>query len=84
MMTVVEQLSTYAASLRYEDLPAEAVRQAKRLIVDTIGCALGGYWSEPARIARDIAAGVRSSEPVTVIGKGSAAASTSRPSRMAS
>jgi 2-methylcitrate dehydratase len=70
MATLVEQLSTYAATLRYEDLPAEVVRQAKRLIVDTIGCALGGYWSEPARIARDIAAGVRSSEPVTVIGSG--------------
>ena len=70
MATLVEQLSTYAATLRYEDLPAEVVRQAKRLVVDTVGCALGGYWSEPARIARDIAAGVRSSEPVTVIGSG--------------
>src|SRR5688500_7350598 len=70
MATLVEQLSTYAATLRYEDLPAEVVRQAKRLIVDTIGCALGGYWSEPARIARDIAATVRSSEPATIIGSG--------------
>jgi 2-methylcitrate dehydratase len=46
------------------------VHQAKRLIIDTVGCALGGYWSEPARIARDIASTVRSSEPVTVIGSG--------------
>ena len=70
MPTLVEQLSAYAAGLRYEDLPREAVHQAKRLIVDTVGCALGGYWSEPARIARDLAATVRSSEPVTVIGSG--------------
>ena len=70
MATLVEQLSTYAATLRYEDLPADVVQQAKRLIIDTVGCALGGYWSEPARIARDIAATVRSSEPVTVIGSG--------------
>ena len=68
MSTLVEQLSTYAATLRYEDLPDDVIRQAKHLIVDTVGCALGGYWSEPARIARDIAASVRSSEPVTVIG----------------
>jgi 2-methylcitrate dehydratase len=70
MTTVVEQLSTYAVRLRYEDLPREVIHQAKRLIIDTVGCALGGYWSEPAAIARDIAATVRSSEPVTVIGSG--------------
>ena len=70
MTSLVEHLSTYCAELRYEDLPSEVVGQAKRLIIDTIGCALGGYWSEPARIARDVAATVRSSEPVTVIGSG--------------
>jgi 2-methylcitrate dehydratase len=70
MPTLVEKLSAYAAGLRYEDLPGEVMHQAKRLIVDTVGCALGGYWSEPARIARDLAATVRSSEPVTVIGSG--------------
>jgi 2-methylcitrate dehydratase len=70
MTNLVQQLSRYAAALRYDDLPAETVHQAKRLIVDTVGCALGGYWSEPARIARDLAATVRSSEPVSVIGSG--------------
>src|SRR5215210_9154163 len=70
MVTVVEQLSTYAVRLRYEDLPRDVIHQAKRLIIDTVGCALGGYWSEPARIARDVAATVRSSEAVTVIGSG--------------
>jgi 2-methylcitrate dehydratase len=70
MTTLVEQLSRYAAGLRYEDLPSEVVHQAQRLIIDTVGCALGGYASDPARIARDIAASVRSSEPVTVIGSG--------------
>jgi 2-methylcitrate dehydratase len=70
MTNLVEQLSNYTATLRYDDLPADTVHQAKRLIVDTLGCALGGYWSEPARIARDMAATVRSSEPVSVIGSG--------------
>ncbi len=72
MTTLVEQLSRYASRLRYEDLPADVVHQAKRLIIDTLGCALGGYWSEPARIAREVAATVRSSEPVTLIGNGQA------------
>ena len=70
MTTIVEQLSSYAAAMRYDDLPAEVVLQAKRLIVDSIGCALGGYTSEPAKIARDIAATVTSSQPATIMGSG--------------
>ena len=67
MTTIVEQLSSYAAALRFEDLPREVVHQAKRLIIDTIGCALGGYGSEPAKIARDLAGSVTSAQPATVI-----------------
>ncbi len=70
MATIVEELSAYAAALRYADLPAEVVQQAKRLIVDTVGCALGGYASEPARIARELASTVTSSAPAAVIGSG--------------
>jgi 2-methylcitrate dehydratase len=70
MTTIVEQLSSYAAALRYEDLPPEVVIQAKRLIVDSVGCALGGYAGEPARIARDIAGTVTSSKPATVMVSG--------------
>ena len=70
MTTIVEQLSAYAAALRYEELPPEVVQQARRLIIDSVGCALGGYTSEPARIAREIAGTVTSSVPATVIGSG--------------
>lgn len=67
MTTVVEQLAAYACSLRYEDLPREVIEQAKRLIVDTVGCALGGARSGPATIARDIAGLATSREPATVM-----------------
>jgi 2-methylcitrate dehydratase len=70
MPTIVEQLSAFAAALRYEDLPPDVVRQAKRLIIDTIGCALGGAASEPARIAREMAAMVTSTQPATVMVSG--------------
>jgi 2-methylcitrate dehydratase len=69
-VTIVDQLSAYAAALRYEDLPPEVIHQAKRLIVDTVGCALGGYASEPAKIARDIAGTVTSSQPGTLLVSG--------------
>ena len=70
MTTIVGQLSSYAAALRYEDLPREVVHQAKRLIIDTLGCAFGGYAGEPAKIAREIAATVTSTRPATVIVSG--------------
>lgn len=70
MTTLVEQLSAYAAALSFGDLPPEAVHQAKRLIVDTVGCALGGYDSEPARIARDLAGEVTSRRPASVMVSG--------------
>src|SRR5262245_4858590 len=69
-MTIVEQLAAYAGGLRYEDLPAEVVRQAKRLIVDTVGCAVGGYGAEPAAIAHDLAATVTSTRPATIMVSG--------------
>jgi 2-methylcitrate dehydratase len=69
-VTIVEQLSAYTAGLRYEELPSDVVRQAKRLIVDTLGCALGGAASEPAKIARDIAGTVTGVPPATVMVSG--------------
>jgi len=67
MPTIAEQLSSYAVGLSYDDLPPEVVHQAKRLIIDTLGCAFGGYDSDPARIAREVAATVTSKQPATVL-----------------
>jgi 2-methylcitrate dehydratase PrpD len=40
--------------MRYEDLPAEAVRWAKISFVDTVGCAFAGVNEESARIAQKV------------------------------
>ena len=58
---------TLDTSPKYEDLPAEVVHKAKGLILDTVGCAFGGYDSEPAKIARDMAATVTSTRPATIL-----------------
>jgi 2-methylcitrate dehydratase len=70
MDTIVDQLSSYAHSLKYDDLPPEVVRQTKRMIVDTLGCAVGAFHSEPARIARELAGTVSSRRPASVLGTG--------------
>ena len=62
------QLSHYAATLTYETLDPDIVHQVKRTLVDTLGCALGGYLSEPAKIARHLASSVTAQPPARVIG----------------
>ncbi len=70
MTTLAETLGAYAATLKYEELPPEVVHKTKCLMLDTIGCAFGGYESEPAKIARDIAATITSSKPATILCSG--------------
>jgi 2-methylcitrate dehydratase len=70
MPTIAEQLATYATNLHYRDIPLETVHLAKRMIIDTLACALGGYHSTPGQIARDMAATVTSTQPCTVMGSG--------------
>jgi 2-methylcitrate dehydratase len=62
-------LSSYAHSLSYEDLSPEAIHQVKRTVIDTLGCAMGGYLSEPAKIARHLARDIESrTAPSRVLG----------------
>ena len=56
--SIAGTLADFAVKLRYEDLPADVVRTTKRTILDTIGCAIGGYQSGPSRIAVKLAAEV--------------------------
>jgi 2-methylcitrate dehydratase len=70
MDPIASYLSDYTTSLAFADLPADVVHQAKRLLVDTLGCAIGGYASEPSKIARALADMVSSRQPATVLGSG--------------
>lgn len=68
--TIAERLSEYASTLRYEDLPADVVHRAKCFFVDSFGCALGGYDSEPVDIARALAANITSKQPARIFCSG--------------
>ena len=68
--TIAETLADFAVRLRYEDLPADVVRTAKRTILDTIGCAIGGYQAGPSQIAIKLAAGVSATPGATVFCSG--------------
>ncbi len=70
MPTIAEEMSSWTTALHFSQLPEDVVHLAKRMIIDTIGCALGGYSSEPSKIARDLAGTVTSLQPCTIIGRG--------------
>ena len=46
MPNIAEILAEYSFSLHYSHLPDDVAHLAKRMIIDTIGCAIGGYTSE--------------------------------------
>lgn len=68
--TVSVRMARWAAGLEFEHLSEGAVHQAKRFLLDSLGCALGGLRQDDVRIyldmMRETAGGGRS----TVIGTG--------------
>ncbi len=68
--SVAETRASFAVRLRYEDLPGDVVRTAKRTILDTIGCAIGAYQAGPSQIAIKLAAGVSATPGATVFCSG--------------
>jgi 2-methylcitrate dehydratase len=68
--SISQQWAEYAVALRYEDLPLAAVREAKRFLLDTLGCALGGSRSEDCEIAREVVLDLGGRPEATVIGSG--------------
>ncbi len=67
-MTLATQLAQRITALRYEDLPAEAVRWAKISLVDTLGCAFAGVDEDGPRIARKVLTGGRDNGPSLIWG----------------
>jgi 2-methylcitrate dehydratase len=66
--TLAHQLAHYACSLRFEDLSKEVVREVKRRVIDSIGCALGAWNEEPCVIARNVASEFSAKNGATIIG----------------
>jgi 2-methylcitrate dehydratase PrpD len=53
--TVVETLAEFTAATTFETLPPAVVEECKRLMVDTVGCALGGLSHPKGTIGVDFA-----------------------------
>jgi 2-methylcitrate dehydratase len=68
--TVTAKMSRWAAGLEYKHLSQDAVYQAKRFLLDSVGCALGGYQQHDVKIALEVLDEVAGRGPATVIGRG--------------
>ncbi|HTM87676.1 MAG TPA: MmgE/PrpD family protein [Terriglobales bacterium] len=68
--TVTAEMSRWAAELKFAQLSKEAVYQAKRFLLDSLGCALGGYQQHDVKLALQVLDETAGSGPATVIGTG--------------
>ena len=68
--TLTAQMARWAATLEYRDLSPDAVYQAKRFLLDSVGCALGGYQQHDVKILLQVLAELGARGPSTVIGTG--------------
>src|SRR2546421_9574126 len=68
--TITAKMARWAAALEFNHLSQDAVYQAKRFLLDSVGCALGGYQQHDVKIALQVIDEIASRGPATVIGTG--------------
>ncbi|HEY7097283.1 MAG TPA: MmgE/PrpD family protein [Terriglobales bacterium] len=68
--TITAAMSRWAAALQYKQLSKDAIYQAKRYLLDSVGCALGGYQQHDVKIALEVLDEIAGRGPATVIGTG--------------
>jgi 2-methylcitrate dehydratase len=67
---ILNHICDYALGLGYRDLTQEVICRTKQIVMDTIGCAIGGAESPPGRIARAAASEITSANPSTILVSG--------------
>jgi 2-methylcitrate dehydratase len=69
--SLAERLAVLVKGIRYDDLPQETVVATKRVLLDTLGCAIGAIGCKPAAIMLDLLPPAdRDGSAATIIGSG--------------
>jgi len=68
--TITATMARWAADLKFEDIGEDAVREARRYLLDSLGCAFGGYRQEDALIALEVLGEIGGTGPATILGSG--------------
>ncbi|HEY0867187.1 MAG TPA: MmgE/PrpD family protein [Fimbriimonas sp.] len=67
-MSLARKIADFACNLEYGDLTRESIHEVKRRLIDSMGCAMGAWTAEPAKIARLLASYSTSELGSTVVG----------------
>jgi 2-methylcitrate dehydratase len=68
--SVAYQYARYAIGLSYESLPEEVAHQAKRCLLDVVGCAIGAHFAPGRSMYEAMVKEVGGTEEATIIGSG--------------
>src|SRR5271167_3735311 len=68
--TITAAMSQWAAGVKFEQLLPDTVYQAKRFLLDSVGCALGGCQQHDVIIALEVLNEIAGSGKATLIGRG--------------
>jgi len=67
---LARELAKYAATLSFRDLPPDVIHQTKRVVLDTLGCGIGGYGSESSSIIQELVKELGHPGEATIFGSG--------------
>lgn len=67
-MSIARELAKYSIGFTFQDVPPDIVHQTKRVVLDTLGCAIGGYTSEASRAIQELIKELGHPEEATVFG----------------
>ncbi|MBU7033530.1 MAG: MmgE/PrpD family protein [Theionarchaea archaeon] len=68
MKFITEELGEYITYLKYSDLPDEVVLQAKRILLDTLGCIIGAYETRLGHTFIESIKGIHGEKKATMVG----------------
>lgn len=71
MLNVTKILADYAVKAKYEDFPERVINWTKLLILDSLGCALGGSVTKPGKVLTKVVRDLGGEPESTIIGDGS-------------
>ena len=67
---LTQDIAKFVAEIKFEDLSKATIREAKRTILDSIGCALAGITSDKGKIAIELSRRLGGPPESTIIGVG--------------
>lgn len=70
MSSISRQMAEFARSLQFTDIPPEAVKEAKRFLLDSMGCALAAVHNEDMQAMYRFTEKLGGSPEATLIGTG--------------